>query len=80
MERRQVFELPPMQLGCTEHQAEVKECPCCKKTFTAAFPAEVNAPVQYGSSVRALGAYFYDVQAGASRRVSEMCRRCSALP
>lgn len=72
VERRQVFELPPMQLWCIEHQAEVKECPCCKKTFTAAFPAGVNAPVQYGSSVRALGAYFYDVQAGASRRVSQI--------
>jgi transposase len=72
VERRQVFELPPMKLRCIEHQAEVKECPCCKKTVTAAFPPEVNAPVQYGSSVRALTAYFYDVQAAASRRVSQI--------
>jgi transposase len=72
VERRQVFELPPMQLRCIEHQAEVKECPCCKTTLTAAFPPGVNAPVQYGRSVRALAAYFYDVQAGASRRVSQI--------
>jgi transposase len=72
LERRQVFELPPMKLRCIEHQAEVKDCPCCNRTLTAAFPPEVNAPVQYGSSVRSLAAYFYDAQAGASRRVSQM--------
>ncbi len=72
VERRQVFELPPMQLRCLEHQAEVKECPCCQKTVTAAFPPGVTAPVQYGESVRALTAYFYDAQAGASRRVSQI--------
>ena len=72
LERRQVFELPPMKLRCIEHQAEVKNCPCCKRSVTAAFPPGVNAPVQYGSSVRALTAYFYDAQAGASRRVSQI--------
>ena len=72
LEKRQVFELPPMKLQCIEHQAEVKDCPCCNRTVTAAFPPEVNAPVQYGSRVRALAAYFYDVQAGASRRVSQI--------
>jgi transposase len=73
IERRQVFDLPPMRLRCTEHQGEVKDCPCCQKTVTAAFPPGVNAPVQYGNNLRSLLAYFYDAQAGASRRVSQMC-------
>jgi transposase len=72
IERRQVFDLPPLRLVCTENQAQVKDCPCCHRTVTAAFPPGVNAPVQYGKAVRALTAYLYDAQAGASRRVSQI--------
>jgi transposase len=72
-ERRQVFDLPPLKLECTEHRAETKECPCCERTSTAPFPADINAPVQYGKNFRALLAYLYDAQEGASHRTSEMC-------
>src|SRR5258708_15105827 len=44
-QRRQVFDLPPLKLQCTEHRAEIKECPCCHRTCTAPFPADINAPV-----------------------------------
>lgn len=72
-ERRQVFDLPPLKLECTEHRAEIKECPCCQKIGTAPFPADLKAPTQYGKNFRALLSYLYDVQEGASLRVSEMC-------
>jgi transposase len=72
-QRRQVFDLPPLELECTEHRAEIKECPCCHRIGVAAFPAEAQAPVQYGKNFRALLAYFYDAQQGASRRIREMC-------
>jgi transposase len=72
-ERRQVFDLPPLKLECTEHRAEIKECPCCHKRCTASFPADIKAPLQYGRNFRALLAYLYDVQEGASLRVGEMC-------
>jgi transposase len=71
-ERRQVFDLPSLELECTEHRAEVKECPGCGCRCTAAFPADVNAPVQYGKNFRALLTYLYDAQEGASRRIREM--------
>jgi transposase len=72
-ERRQVFDLPPLKLECTEHRAEIKECPCCHKRVTAPFPDEVKAPVQYGRNFRSLLAYFYDAQLGASLRIRQMC-------
>ena len=70
---RQVFDLPPLTLECTEHRAEIKECPCCQGRATAPFPADVKAPVQYGKNLRSLLAYFYDAQEGASLRIKEMC-------
>jgi transposase len=72
-ERRQVFDLPALKLECTEHRAEIKECPCCQETTTASFPADVNAPVQYGKNFRSLLAYLYDAQLGASLRIRQMC-------
>ena len=72
-QRRQVFDLPSLELECTEHRAEIKECPCCHRTVVAAFPADAKAPVQYGKNIRALLAYLYDAQEGASRRIREMC-------
>jgi transposase len=72
-ERRQVFDLPPLKLECTEHRAEIKDCPGCHKLMTAPFPEEVKAPVQYGKNFRSLLAYFYDAQLGASLRIRQMC-------
>lgn len=72
-QRRQVFDLPSLELECTEHRAQIKECPCCHRMVVAAFPADVKAPVQYGKNFRALLAYLYDAQEGASLRIREMC-------
>jgi transposase len=72
-ERRQVLDLPPLKLECTEHRAEIKDCPCCHKLLRAPFPEGVKAPVQYGKNFRSLLAYFYDAQLGASLRIRQMC-------
>jgi transposase len=55
-EARQVFEVPPVRLAVTEHRLWACACGCGTVT-TAAAPAGVNAPVQYGASVAAVAVY-----------------------
>jgi transposase len=72
-EPRQVFDLPSLKLECTEERAEIKDCCGCHQRVTAPFPEHVKAPVQYGRNFRALLAYLYDAQLGASLRIRQMC-------
>jgi len=57
VERRQVFDIPIPHLEVTEHQIEIKNCPCCRGRVKASFPEAVSAPVQYGDNVRAWAVY-----------------------
>jgi len=72
VERRQVFDLPPLALQVTEHQAQTKRCTHCGETTQAAFPPQVTAPVQYGPGVLALGVYLQQYQLLPYARTQEL--------
>ncbi len=74
--KRQVFDIPPMRLQVTEHQAEVKVCGCCQHQTRAEFPADVTAPVQYGANVLAHAAYLNSYHLIPLARVREWFADC----
>ncbi len=66
-----MIDLPVKRVLITEHRVEEKHCPACQHVTRAAFPAQVNAPIQYGASIHALAVYLVQYQLLPYARVSE---------
>jgi len=78
--RRQVIEIPPIAPIYEEYQQYACTCPGCSHVQKANFPAEVTAPIQYGSSVAALASYFSVYQYVPFRRLRELFTQVFNLP
>jgi len=71
-ERRQVFDIPPMKIEVTEHQAERKICPRCGCLNKASFPEEAGQATQYGSRLKSIAVYMSQYQLIPYDRLSEI--------
>ena len=69
MDRRQVFDLPPLTVQVTEHQLIARRCSCGATTCGSA-PAGVTAPVQYGPRITAIILYLYVGQFLSKKRTA----------
>ena len=73
IEKRQEYELPPLQLIVTEHQAEVKRCPCCGQTTQAEFPEGITQLAQDGPGFKAWLTYLNQKHFIPLEGVNEFC-------
>ncbi len=79
MERRQVFDLPPMTVRVTEHQLVARRCGCGTTTCGTA-PKGVTAPVQYGPRITAIILYLYVGQFLSKKRTAQALAELFGTP
>jgi transposase len=79
MQRRQVFDLPPMTVRVTEHQLIARRCGCGITTCGTA-PQGVTAPVQYGPRITAIVLYLYVGQFLSKKRTAQALAELFGTP
>jgi transposase len=79
VERRQVFDLPPITVRVTEHQLVSRRCRCGQVSCGAA-PDGVNAPVQYGPRITAVVVYLYMGQFLSKKRTAQALSELFGTP
>jgi transposase len=79
VERRQVFDLPPMTVRVTEHQLIARRCGCGAMTCGVA-PDGVTAPAQYGPRITAIICYLYVGQFLSKKRTAQALAELFGTP
>ena len=79
VERRQVFDLPPITIEVTEHQLIERECARGHRTKPAA-PEGAQAPVQYGPRIAAIIVYLYIGQFLSKKRTAQALAELFGVP
>jgi transposase len=71
LDKRQVFDLPPLTLLVSEHQAEVRRCLACGSLNRSTFPAGVDHKLQYGPRLKGLAQYLQHYQLLPLKRLQQ---------
>lgn len=79
MERRQVFDLPPITVQVSEHQLITRRCRCGVTTCGVA-PEGVTAPAQYGPRITAIILYLYVGQFLSKNRTAQALAELFGTP
>jgi transposase len=79
MERRQVFDLPPIMVRVTEHQLISRRCGCGSTTRAVA-PEGVSGPVSYGPRITAIVLYLYVGQFLSKKRTAQALAELLGTP
>jgi hypothetical protein len=79
MERRQVFDLPPITVRVTEHQLIARRCACGTTTRGTA-PEGVTGPVRYGPRITAIILYLYIGQFLSKKRTAKALAELFGTP
>ncbi len=79
VERRQVFDLPPITVRVTEHQLVTRRCACGAATCGRP-PDGVTAPVQYGPRSTAIILYLYLGQFLSKKRTAQALTELFGTP
>ena len=73
-QRRQVLDLPPLELVCTEYRIDRVVCPGCRRATDGAAPPEATRQVQYGPGLLALAGYLHHCGVMSLARTQQFCR------
>jgi transposase len=79
VERRQVFDLPPVRTVVTEHQLIERQCACGVRTKAAA-PQGAQAPACYGPRIAAVIVYLYIGQFLSKKRTAQALAELFGVP
>lgn len=69
--KRQVFDIPEIEIKVTEHQVYSKQCKCGQVNY-GEYPVVANAPVSYGNNIESLIGYFHIRQYIPFKRMQEI--------
>jgi transposase len=71
IKRRQVLDIPPIEVIFEEHQTEIKRCNCCGKINESKFPEGITNTVQYGKRIKSVITYLWSKDQTPYDRISE---------
>jgi len=80
VERRQVYDLPDIELNVCEFESHSKRCPRCKTRNKPSFPSDVKAPAQYGPNLKSFVSYCNTHHMLPYERISELVEDITSHP